>query len=144
MSAPKPAAPSTPPPPPTTAAAPPAGPRRLTPSSDPVHVGDLDPGRQIHRRLFQYEPDSLYPTPRFAKYSRTAHWIVLPSVLFYCLFFVNFGDHEHVFSPPRRWMDRQRAKFWSLSPAELSLAQQNSARPDADASQPAPSSDTPK
>ncbi|EJD45721.1 hypothetical protein AURDEDRAFT_165170 [Auricularia subglabra TFB-10046 SS5] len=97
-------------------------PRRLTPSSEPTNPRELDPRAAFHRRMFQNEPASLYPTPRVAKYSRAANWIIIPSVIVYCVFFVDFGDHEHVFSPPRRWLDRQRRAFWSLSPAEQSLA----------------------
>ncbi|KZW00887.1 hypothetical protein EXIGLDRAFT_719969 [Exidia glandulosa HHB12029] len=95
----------------------------MTPSASSPRVGDLDPGAAIRRRLFEYEPASLYPTPRAAKWGRWGNWIVLPSVALYCIFFVNFGEHEHVFSTPRRWLDRQKRAFWSLSPAEESLAQ---------------------
>jgi len=86
--------PQQPPPEPTAA-------RRLTPGSN-APPSELNSAELIRRRLFEKEPAEIYPTPRFARYSRMANWIVLPSVMLYCVFFVEFGSHEHVFSPVRR------------------------------------------
>ncbi|KAG8714723.1 hypothetical protein FRC08_011514 [Ceratobasidium sp. 394] len=41
----------------------------------------------------------------------------------YNIFFADYGEKEHVFSPARRWLDRQKAAFWTLSPAEQAAAE---------------------
>jgi len=38
--------------------------------------------------------------------------ILIPSILFYAVFFADFGEREHVFMPPRRWLQRQREAFF--------------------------------
>ncbi|KAI0699105.1 hypothetical protein BC835DRAFT_1412758 [Cytidiella melzeri] len=53
---------------------------------------------------------------------RITNFAFIPFAAVYCVFFANFGDHEHVFSPARRWMDRHRREFFSLSSEELELA----------------------
>ncbi|KAK7690027.1 hypothetical protein QCA50_006671 [Cerrena zonata] len=40
---------------------------------------------------------------------------------------MDFGDHEHIFSPPRRWLKRQQEAFFSLTPAEKALVEQSAA-----------------
>ncbi|EEB94001.1 hypothetical protein MPER_07269 [Moniliophthora perniciosa FA553] len=37
---------------------------------------------------------------------------------FYFVFIQDYGDHEHVFQPIRRWVARQKANFMTLSPEE--------------------------
>ncbi|KAH9950591.1 hypothetical protein B0H21DRAFT_679394, partial [Amylocystis lapponica] len=54
--------------------------------------------------------------------SRLSTFVVIPVTLFYAVFFADFGDHEHVFMPARRWMDARKASFFSLSPAEREVA----------------------
>ena len=94
--------------------------RRFTPPTDPPSTGRLDPRRRFPRSLFQLkDPISQYPAPRLAKFSIITNWIVIPSawsrarldasarsstssaVAVYCVFFNDFGPHEHVFSPVR-------------------------------------------
>ncbi|KAK7469394.1 hypothetical protein VKT23_003868 [Stygiomarasmius scandens] len=45
----------------------------------------------------------------------------IPAVGFYAIFWHDFGDNEHVFSPARRWAARQKAAFFTLSPEERKL-----------------------
>jgi hypothetical protein len=63
----------------------------------------------------------------------------LPGFTIYGVFFMDFGPNEHVFMPvssvhggaqcdidhlqARRWMQRQKAAFFSLSPEELTLVE---------------------
>jgi len=30
----------------------------------------------------------------------------------------DFGEHEHIFSPLRRWVQKSKDEFWQLSPEE--------------------------
>ncbi|KAI0372173.1 hypothetical protein BV20DRAFT_940394 [Pilatotrama ljubarskyi] len=54
--------------------------------------------------------------------SRISNFLIIPTVLLYAVFYADFGDHEHVFQPPRRWLEAQKASFFSLSPEEQKLA----------------------
>ncbi|KAI0041980.1 hypothetical protein FA95DRAFT_1610559 [Auriscalpium vulgare] len=49
--------------------------------------------------------------------------VLVPSALLYAVFFADFGENEHVFMPPRRWLERQKAAFFTLSPAEKALSE---------------------
>ncbi|KAG5341559.1 hypothetical protein C0989_009476 [Termitomyces sp. Mn162] len=42
-------------------------------------------------------------------------------IVFYAVFFYDFGDHEHVFQAPRRWAARKKAEFMTLSPEEKTI-----------------------
>ncbi|PIL22527.1 hypothetical protein GSI_15216 [Ganoderma sinense ZZ0214-1] len=53
--------------------------------------------------------------------SRIANFLIVPTAILYAVFFADFGDHEHVFSPPRRWLESQKSAFFSLSPEEQKL-----------------------
>ncbi|KAI5123176.1 hypothetical protein M0805_000876 [Coniferiporia weirii] len=48
--------------------------------------------------------------------------VFIPVGLTYAVFFHDFGEDEHVFMPPRRWLQRQKEAFFTLSPAERRLA----------------------
>ncbi|KAI8969636.1 hypothetical protein BD414DRAFT_258436 [Trametes punicea] len=54
--------------------------------------------------------------------SRISNFMIIPAVILYAVFVADFGDHEHVFQPPRRWLAAQKAAFFSLSPEEQRLA----------------------
>ncbi|KAI0657409.1 hypothetical protein C8Q70DRAFT_1004565, partial [Cubamyces menziesii] len=54
--------------------------------------------------------------------SRISNFMIIPAVILYAVFVADFGDHEHVFQPPRRWLAAQKAAFFSLSPEEQQLA----------------------
>ncbi|EIW59509.1 uncharacterized protein TRAVEDRAFT_58310 [Trametes versicolor FP-101664 SS1] len=56
------------------------------------------------------------------KASRISNFVIIPTVLLYAVFYADFGEHEHVFQPPRRWLQTQKASFFSLSPEEQKLA----------------------
>ncbi|THH07083.1 hypothetical protein EW145_g3632 [Phellinidium pouzarii] len=47
---------------------------------------------------------------------------IIPVGLIYAVFYHDFGEDEHVFMPPRRWLQRQKERFLTLSPAEKHLA----------------------
>ncbi|KAF8322628.1 hypothetical protein DL93DRAFT_2071506 [Clavulina sp. PMI_390] len=58
---------------------------------------------------------------------RASSIITTLSVVFltgYGIFVADFGPHEHVFSAPRRWLDRQKASFFQLSEEDKKAAQQ--------------------
>ncbi|KZT12062.1 uncharacterized protein LAESUDRAFT_641096 [Laetiporus sulphureus 93-53] len=71
--------------------------------------------------MSKVEPDDPRP-PWLFRFSRTANWMLIPTVIVYSVFFGDFGEQEHVFSPPRRWLERQKAAFFSLSDAERKIA----------------------
>ncbi|KAH9922799.1 uncharacterized protein BXZ73DRAFT_104033 [Epithele typhae] len=54
--------------------------------------------------------------------SRIGNFVLVPSIILYAVFVHDFGDYEHVFSPPRRWLQSQTAAFYTLSPEEQKLA----------------------
>ncbi|KAH9049967.1 hypothetical protein EDB84DRAFT_1451966 [Lactarius hengduanensis] len=49
--------------------------------------------------------------------------VLIPGILFYAVFFADFGDREHVFMPPRRWLWRQRDAFFTITPEERKLVE---------------------
>jgi len=51
--------------------------------------------------------------------------ILIPSIIFYAIFFADFGDQEHVFMPPRRWLQRQREAFFAITPEERRLVEES-------------------
>ncbi|GJE98289.1 hypothetical protein PsYK624_145150 [Phanerochaete sordida] len=78
-------------------------------------LGQSDtPEPQEHRRAW------------FWTAQRLSNYLVIPAVILYGVFFADFGEHEHVFSPPRRWLQQQRDAFFSLTPEERSLAGEQS------------------
>ncbi|KDQ33738.1 hypothetical protein PLEOSDRAFT_1099698 [Pleurotus ostreatus PC15] len=60
--------------------------------------------------------------------SRLLTYVFVPYVVFYSVFFYDFGDREHVFQPVRRWASRQRESFFSLSPEEARIVQAEKAK----------------
>ncbi|KAH9969549.1 hypothetical protein BC827DRAFT_1262776 [Russula dissimulans] len=46
-------------------------------------------------------------------------------ILLYAVFFADFGDREHVFMPPRRWLQRQREAFFTITPEERKLIEES-------------------
>ncbi|KAI9443169.1 hypothetical protein H4582DRAFT_2126351 [Lactarius indigo] len=49
--------------------------------------------------------------------------ILIPGILLYAVFLADFGDREHVFMPPRRWLQRQRDAFFTITPEERKLVE---------------------
>ncbi|EJC99040.1 uncharacterized protein FOMMEDRAFT_170795 [Fomitiporia mediterranea MF3/22] len=63
------------------------------------------------------------PRPRWLFSTASLLRVVLvPTSLIYAVFFHDFGEQDHVFVPPRRWLQRQKESFFTLSPAEKDLA----------------------
>lgn len=58
-------------------------------------------------------------------YSTSAglRFVLIPSIIFYAVFFADFGDREHVFMPPRRWLRRQQDAFFTITPEERKLVE---------------------
>ncbi|EAU85895.2 pyridoxamine-phosphate oxidase [Coprinopsis cinerea okayama7 len=42
-------------------------------------------------------------------------------IALYTIFVYDWGDHEHVFMPPRRWLARLKQSFFTLSPEEEAM-----------------------
>ncbi|KAF8237178.1 hypothetical protein L208DRAFT_1212370, partial [Tricholoma matsutake] len=64
-----------------------------------------------------FRPPWLYNTSRLLSYT------LIPSVAIYGIFFHDFGEREHVFQPARRWVAKQKAAFFTLSPEEQKILQ---------------------
>ncbi|PFH53896.1 hypothetical protein AMATHDRAFT_113900, partial [Amanita thiersii Skay4041] len=62
-----------------------------------------------------FRPPWVYTTSRLLSYT------IIPSIVVYSVFWHDFGDREHVFQPARRWLARQKAAFFTLSPDEQEL-----------------------
>ncbi|QRW27598.1 hypothetical protein RhiXN_02193 [Rhizoctonia solani] len=60
--------------------------------------------------------------PKIHRYVAVASYTAVGIISIYNIFFADYGEQEHVFSPARRWLDRQKAAFWTLSPAEQAAA----------------------
>ncbi|KAI9512371.1 hypothetical protein F5148DRAFT_1162812 [Russula earlei] len=74
----------------------------------------------------RWEDPPMDPRPPWV-YSTSAglRLILIPSILFYAVFFADFGDREHVFMPPRRWLQRQREAFFTMTPEERKLVEES-------------------
>ncbi|KII90553.1 hypothetical protein PLICRDRAFT_136881 [Plicaturopsis crispa FD-325 SS-3] len=79
-------------------------------------------------------PPWVYRTTGMLQYT------VIPFALFYAVFFFDFGEREHVFMPPRRWVARQKAAFFTLSPAEEDMLRRAEEHRNGSGSQPTPPS----
>jgi len=66
------------------------------------------------------ERDSKFRTWALAA-NKIASFAIIPMTLLYAVFLADWGDHEHVFMPARRWLLRQKAAFYMLTPAEQEL-----------------------
>ncbi|KAH9980323.1 hypothetical protein BGW80DRAFT_1274733 [Lactifluus volemus] len=71
-------------------------------------------------------PSGSRPTPWVYSTSVGLRLVLIPSGLLYAVFFADFGDREHVFMPPRRWLQRQRDAFFSITPEERRLVEESS------------------
>ncbi|KAI0770291.1 hypothetical protein C8Q74DRAFT_1274554, partial [Fomes fomentarius] len=96
-------------------------PRRLLSSPRPPLSA-----RSVSRKSSAWpEPQGAPETPKIRSWvypvSRIANFLIVPTAILYAVFFADFGDHEHVFMPPRRWLAAQKAAFFSLSPEEQKL-----------------------
>ncbi|ETW81637.1 hypothetical protein HETIRDRAFT_426985 [Heterobasidion irregulare TC 32-1] len=86
---------------------------------------------RVHRRFASQKPQGFRledyrfdPRPSWVyTLSTTLRLVLIPSALVYAVFFADFGEKEHVFMPPRRWLERQKAAFFTLSPAEQELTE---------------------
>ncbi|TDL18136.1 hypothetical protein BD410DRAFT_806815 [Rickenella mellea] len=58
--------------------------------------------------------------------------LLVPAGLIYGVFVHDFGEGEHVFTPPRRWWARQKSAFFTLSPEERTLVESSVERPGPD------------
>ncbi|KIY68306.1 hypothetical protein CYLTODRAFT_351544 [Cylindrobasidium torrendii FP15055 ss-10] len=63
------------------------------------------------------------------------NWLVIPAVAFYSVFFYDWGDGYHVFTEPQRWMRRQQEAFFSLSPEQQKIVDEETKQLDNAASQ---------
>ncbi|KAF9485844.1 hypothetical protein BDN70DRAFT_927193 [Pholiota conissans] len=61
--------------------------------------------------------------------SRLVSWVVIPGTGLYSIFFYDFGDHEHVFQPVRRWGADTVNGFFSLSSSEKRLQLEDASTP---------------
>ncbi|KAE9409780.1 hypothetical protein BT96DRAFT_913287 [Gymnopus androsaceus JB14] len=66
------------------------------------------------------EPKDFRP-PWVYTLSGVASNVSIFGVMVYAIFFYDFGNDEHVFQPVRRWVARQKASIFALSPAEEKL-----------------------
>jgi len=57
------------------------------------------------------------------RFSRVLQWTLIPGVFGYMAFYADFGEHEHIFSPLRKWAQRSNDGFWQLSPEEKRIVQ---------------------
>ncbi|KAG7088301.1 hypothetical protein E1B28_012311 [Marasmius oreades] len=62
-----------------------------------------------------FRPSWVYQTSRLVSY------LLIPGTALYFILIYDHGDHEHVFQPIRRWVARQKASFFTLSPEEEKL-----------------------
>ncbi|CUA68174.1 hypothetical protein RSOLAG22IIIB_03413 [Rhizoctonia solani] len=60
--------------------------------------------------------------PKIHRYVAITGYTAVGIISIYNIFFADYGEQEHVFSPARRWLDRQKTAFWTLSPAEQAAA----------------------
>ncbi|KAF9651607.1 hypothetical protein BDM02DRAFT_3184361 [Thelephora ganbajun] len=67
------------------------------------------------------------------KSSRILQWTLVPGVFGYMALYGDFGEHEHIFSPLRRWVRKSKDEFWHLSPEEERIIQSETLRDPADA-----------
>jgi len=79
--------------------------------------GSTNTSNQPNGEGKDFRPPWVYTASHILTYS------LIPFVGLYCVFIADWGSREdHVFMPPRRWIARQKATFFSLSPAEQELA----------------------
>ncbi|KAI6015559.1 hypothetical protein BKA83DRAFT_4232516 [Pisolithus microcarpus] len=71
-----------------------------------------------------FRPPWVYRASGFLIYT------TIPIAILYCVFVADYGDREHVFSPIRRWAQRHKESFLSLTPEETALAQREAATND--------------
>ncbi|KAK0504117.1 hypothetical protein EDD18DRAFT_487988 [Armillaria luteobubalina] len=65
--------------------------------------------------LADFRPPWVYTGTKLLTY------LVVPAIALYGIFIYDFGDREHVFQPPRRWLLRQKESFFTLTPEEEKL-----------------------
>ncbi|KAG8994724.1 hypothetical protein FRB90_000363 [Tulasnella sp. 427] len=52
-----------------------------------------------------------HPAPWIFKAAGIGQLLTVPFIVGYFVFYVDYGDQEHVFSAPRRWLQRQKQEF---------------------------------
>ncbi|QRW00685.1 hypothetical protein RhiJN_28703 [Ceratobasidium sp. AG-Ba] len=88
--------------------------------SQPPPPPEIHHSAPLPRRTAPLQPIG---TPKFHRYVAIVSYSFVGAITIYNVFYADYGDKEHVFSPARRWLDRQKAAFWTLSPAEQATAE---------------------
>ncbi|KAF9049483.1 hypothetical protein BDZ89DRAFT_1126452 [Hymenopellis radicata] len=58
------------------------------------------------------------------------NYVLIPGIFMYSIFIYDWGDHDHVFQAPRRWLKRQKEAFWSLSSEDQKLIEATESKPE--------------
>ncbi|TFK52462.1 hypothetical protein OE88DRAFT_1657745 [Heliocybe sulcata] len=85
--------------------------------------GDTLKQHAIRRGDAPQETQTLPERPMLFMASFWLRWTLIPGALVYMVFWADWGEGDHVFRPPRRWLDQQKAAFFNLSPEERDLVQ---------------------
>ncbi|ESK95735.1 pyridoxamine-phosphate oxidase [Moniliophthora roreri MCA 2997] len=78
----------------------------------------LPPSASEGKSKFEDPNPSDFRPPWVYSASKLVSYCLIPGVGFYFVLIQDYGDHEHVFQPIRRWVARQKANFMTLSPEE--------------------------
>ncbi|KAF8073621.1 hypothetical protein FPV67DRAFT_756750 [Lyophyllum atratum] len=76
---------------------------------------------KVHRLPRTPGDEDDFRPPWFYTMARVLSWTLIPATAAYGVFVYDFGDHEHVFQPARRWAEQQKAAFLTLSPDEKKI-----------------------
>ncbi|EIN12952.1 hypothetical protein PUNSTDRAFT_141506 [Punctularia strigosozonata HHB-11173 SS5] len=90
-------------------------------------------------------PTERFRSPRVYTFRRIALATAIPAAIVYQVFFAKYDQEEHVFTPARRWLARQKAAFFALSPEERRMLERQAEVAASSRSEPSnsvPNSDT--
>ncbi|KAF6757510.1 hypothetical protein DFP72DRAFT_891340 [Ephemerocybe angulata] len=70
------------------------------------------PGSEKEGGSDDFRPSWVYSLSRLGSHA------IIPAVALYAVFLYDWGDQEHVFMPPRRWLAKVKQSYFKLSSEE--------------------------
>ncbi|KZT23465.1 hypothetical protein NEOLEDRAFT_1136526 [Neolentinus lepideus HHB14362 ss-1] len=83
-------------------------------------------GDALKQHAFRNASKDAQTLPKRPLLHKISFWlraVLIPGAVVYSVFYADWGEGDHVFMPPRKWLEEQKAAFFNLSPEERQLVE---------------------